>query len=135
MFMHIYFITKNDYLNLVTKWWMKMSMFNLASSFPGQECTPFPNGIKVFGFGGTCMIHTQFVMQVRLLFPFFYLKNILKKFHRLFIFSLQIYIAYLKSWWVKTMRSCEKFWIMMDVPEQWHHFPSFWYQISWTIVN
>jgi len=28
-------------------------MFNLASSFPGQECTPLPNGIKVLGFGVT----------------------------------------------------------------------------------
>jgi len=29
-------------------------MFSLASSFPGQECTPLPNGVKVLGFGATC---------------------------------------------------------------------------------
>jgi hypothetical protein len=39
----------------VTKWWIIMSVSSLASSFPGQACTPLPNGMKVFGFGETWM--------------------------------------------------------------------------------
>jgi len=41
-----------------------MNMFNLASSFPGQECTPLPNGIKVLGFGATCS-HIQLKYMFR----------------------------------------------------------------------
>jgi len=39
-------------------------------------------------------------------------------------------ITYLKPWWVKIVRRRVKFWIMMDVPEQWHDFPTLRYKIS-----
>uniref|UniRef100_A0A0A9GUY0 ABAH3 n=1 Tax=Arundo donax TaxID=35708 RepID=A0A0A9GUY0_ARUDO len=32
---------------------MRTSISSLASSFPGHACTPFPNGMKVFGRGAT----------------------------------------------------------------------------------
>lgn len=48
-----------EYLNLVTKWWIIIRISSLASSLPGQACTPLPNGMKVLGFGGTCMINEQ----------------------------------------------------------------------------
>lgn len=48
-----------SYLNLVTRWWTKISISNLASSFPGQACTPLPNGTNVFGFGATWIHQNQ----------------------------------------------------------------------------
>lgn len=42
------------YLYLVVRWWNRTRTSSLASSFPGQEWFPFPNGMKVFGFGATC---------------------------------------------------------------------------------
>lgn len=42
------------YLYFVVRWWRSTNISSLASSLPGQECTPFPKGINVLGFGGTC---------------------------------------------------------------------------------
>lgn len=44
-----------QYLILVTRWWVITSISNLASSFPGQAWTPFPNGMNVYGFGAVYM--------------------------------------------------------------------------------
>ena len=43
-----------DHVYLVTRWWMRTRASALASSCPGQEWLPFPNGKKVFGLGATC---------------------------------------------------------------------------------
>lgn len=48
-------VSVNLYLNSVTKWWIKMSISSLASSFPGQACTPRPKGTNVLGLGATCI--------------------------------------------------------------------------------
>jgi len=48
-------LINQNYLNLVTKWWIIIRASSLASSLPGQACTPLPNGMKVFGFGETCI--------------------------------------------------------------------------------
>lgn len=42
-----------NYLNLLTRWWIKIRISSLASSFPGQEWAPVPNGRNVLGFGAT----------------------------------------------------------------------------------
>lgn len=38
------------YLNLLTRWWIKMSVCSLATSFPGHVWSPLPNGMYVLGF-------------------------------------------------------------------------------------
>lgn len=39
-------------------------------------------------------------------------------------------IAYLKPRWIEILRIREEFRIVMNVPEQWHHLPTFWNEIS-----
>jgi hypothetical protein len=42
-----------DHLYLVTRWWKSTSISSLASSFPGHEWVPLPNGMNVLGLGAT----------------------------------------------------------------------------------
>lgn len=43
-----------DHLYLVARWWKSTSISSLASSLPGHEWVPFPNGMNVLGLGATC---------------------------------------------------------------------------------
>lgn len=43
-----------DHLYLVARWWQRTSISSLASSLPGHEWVPFPNGMNVLGLGATC---------------------------------------------------------------------------------
>lgn len=46
----------STYLYFVVKWCNKTKISSLASSFPGHEWTPLPNGMNVLGLGATCHI-------------------------------------------------------------------------------
>jgi hypothetical protein len=64
---------------------MRTSISSLASSFPGQACTPLPNGRKVFGRGATC-IHKQpgeGLVRQRIVLQFFFFTFILQKWEEL----------------------------------------------------
>lgn len=110
-------------LNFVTKWWISMSISSLASSLPGHECAPLPNGIKVLGFGGTWASH-PWPQKRRMFISFSFLIP------HLYTLIRKDGSPYLKSSWVEALRIREEVWVVMDVPEQWHHLPTLWDHIS-----
>lgn len=142
-----------QYLNLVTKWWIITSISSLASSFPGQEWTPLPNGINVLGFGATCIttmktktkkIKKKKEEKMESLSH----KHVLQK-SCLVLLALRVYTNrtrkqkhthahlcqlvdhyYLKSWRIKFLRISKIFWIVMNVPEERQHLPPLWNQVT-----
>ena len=56
---------ERENLQEVVRWCRRMRVSSLASSLPGQACTPFPNGMYVLGLGGTCSI-TQTKTKARI---------------------------------------------------------------------
>lgn len=118
------------YLNLVTRWWIKISISSLAISFPAQAWTPFPNGMKVLGLGAVC-IHQQSIPEKSKWIrdrerdrPPELVKLFLAGFSEDFFY---FHVANLKSWWVENVRIRKEFWVVMNVPEQRQHLPSLWY--------
>jgi len=109
-----------------------ISISNLASSFPGQACCPLPNGINVLGLGATYtkkkrgggiewgFEKTEIPLatnpKTTLLF---WLRGIEK---------VNGY-SYLKPCWIKFLRISKIFWIVMSIPEQRHHLPTFGNQV------
>jgi hypothetical protein len=92
----------------VTKWWIIMSVSSLASSFPGQACTPLPNGMKVFGFGETWMKKNH-----KIIIYMFVWKNYILK----ILLSIDSFIPQTLKGWIcealeKILDCDEYFWTM-----------------------
>jgi hypothetical protein len=85
-----------------------MSVSSLASSFPGQACTPLPNGMKVFGFGETWMKKNH-----KIIIYMFVWKNYILK----ILLSIDSFIPQTLKGWIcealeKILDCDEYFWTM-----------------------
>jgi len=107
-----------------------INISNLASSFPGQACCPLPNGINVLGLGAT-YTNKRGGNRMKIW------KNRNSLGHKPKNYPVVLakgdwkveWLSYLKPCWIKFLRISKIFWIVMSIPEQRHHLPTFGNQV------